>query len=165
MPIPPYVAALREHVGHAMLWLPGVVTAVVLDGDRLLLTQRADTGAWALPSGILDPGEQPAVGIAREIAEETGVAVVVDALTGVGVTEPISYPNGDVSQYLDLRFACHPVDEAAAASAHVADDESLAVAWVALDALPPLAASSQERLAAALAFLRAPGAGPAFVRA
>ncbi len=165
MPIPEFVAALRSHVGTDLLWMPGVTGVVIDDDGRLLLGQRADSGQWAVISGILEPGEDPAVGLAREVLEETGVSVRVDALTGVTVTPVVEYPNGDRSQYLDLCFLCRPVSPAAAAAAHVADDESLAVAWFAPDDLPAdLAASTSERLGHALGYLADPTAGPFFVR-
>jgi 8-oxo-dGTP pyrophosphatase MutT (NUDIX family) len=165
MPIPEFVAALRARVGTDLLWMPGVSGVVIDDGGRVLLGQRADSGQWAVISGILEPGEDPALGLAREVLEETGVAVRVDALTSVTVTEPVEYPNGDRSQYLDLCFLCRPASPAAAAAAHVADDESLAVAWFAPDDLPDdLAPSTAERLGHALGHLAAPGAGPFFVR-
>jgi len=165
MPIPEFVAALRSHVGTDLLWMPGVSAVVVDDDGRVLLGQRADTGQWAVISGILEPGEDPAVGLAREVLEETGVEVGVDALVAVTVTEPVRYPNGDLSQYLDLAFVCRPVSPAAAAAAHVADDESLAVSWFAPDALPDdLARSTTERLAHARRWLDDPSAGPFFVR-
>ena len=47
----------------------------------------------------------------------------------------------------------------------MADDESLAVGWFALDQLPAdLTDSSRERLVRALAFRDDPAAGPHFVR-
>ncbi|KAE8763700.1 NUDIX hydrolase [Georgenia thermotolerans] len=160
MPVPAFITDLRARIGTDLLWLPGV-TGAVLDGDRVLLGQRADNGRWALPSGILEPGEQPAVGLAREVAEETGVVVRVLALTSVGAGTEVRYPNGDRSQYLDLTFWCEPVG----GEAHVADDESLAVGWFPLDQLPAdLTDSSRERLGRALAFRDDPAAGPHFVR-
>ncbi len=165
MPIPEFVAALRSRIGTDLLWMPGVSGVVLDDDGRLLLGQRADTGQWAVISGILEPGEDPAVGLAREVLEETGVEVVVDALVAVTVTDPVEYPNGDRSQYLDLAFTCRPVSPAAAAAAHVADDESLAVAWFAPDDLPDdVAASSRERIAHALDHLTDPSGGPFLVR-
>ena len=132
MPVPDFVVALRERVGHDLLWMPGV-TAVVRDEDgRVLLGRRADTGQWALPSGILEPGEQPATGLVREVEEETGVRVEVLRLDAVWTLPAITYPNGDHAQYLDLCFTCRPTG----GEAHVADDESLEVGWFALDALP-----------------------------
>ncbi|MBD5786127.1 NUDIX domain-containing protein [Cellulosimicrobium terreum] len=165
MPIPDFVAALRSHVGTGLLWMPGVSGVVVDDAGRILLGQRADTGRWAVISGILEPGEDPAVGLAREVLEETGVAVTVESLVAVTVTEPVEYPNGDRSQYLDLAFLCRPVSAAAASAAHVADDESLAVGWFAPDAFPDdVAPSSTERVGHALERVSDPSVGPFFVR-
>ncbi|WP_043500814.1 NUDIX hydrolase [Georgenia sp. SUBG003] len=161
MPVPPFITALRAHVGHDLLWLPGVTGVVLDDAGRLLLGRRADNGLWALISGILEPGEEPAHGLVREIAEETGVRAEVVALTSVSSGDRVTYPNGDVSQYLDLTFLCRHVD----GEAFVADDESTEVGWFALEALPGrITASSRSRLAAALAYREDPTAGPAFAR-
>ncbi|TDD72073.1 NUDIX domain-containing protein [Jiangella aurantiaca] len=146
MPTPEFILTLREHVGHDLLWLTGV-TAVVVDGEgRVLLHQRSDTGQWALISGILEPGEQPAVAVVREAFEETGVRVEVERISSVITDPPATYPNGDRVQYLDIAFRCRPVG----GEARVNDDESLAVAWFAPDDLPPLAEHMRERLAHAL---------------
>ncbi|MEU1423165.1 NUDIX domain-containing protein [Kitasatospora sp. NPDC005751] len=134
MAIPAFLAELRAVVGTRPLWLSAAVSVVFDDDDRVLLIQRADDGRWALPGGILDPGEQPADGAARECLEETGVVVVPEVLAGVDVSPEVRYPNGDVTQYLVLVFRCRPVG----GEARVDDDESLAVGWFALDALPPM---------------------------
>lgn len=159
MPVPDFVARLRAHVGHSPLWLSGV-SAVVLDAaGRVLLTRRADNGCWAVVSGILEPGEEPAAAAVREVLEETGVHAEVLRLTSVDVGEPITYPNGDVAQYLDVCFLLR----ATGGAARVADDENLAVGWFEADALPgPLTASSTLRLEKALAgraeaWFRCPG--------
>ncbi|HQY34802.1 NUDIX domain-containing protein [Actinotalea sp.] len=152
MPVPDFVQRLRASVGHAPLWLSGVSAVVIDDEGRLLLGRRADNGLWAVVSGILDPGEEPAVAAARETLEETGVRVEVLALTSVSSGREVIYPNGDVAQYLDVCFWCRPVG----GEAHVADDESLEVGWFAPDALPrPLAASSAERIERTLAYVAA----------
>ncbi|PSL03185.1 ADP-ribose pyrophosphatase YjhB (NUDIX family) [Haloactinopolyspora alba] len=145
MPTPDFVRELRKHVGHDLLWLSGV-TAVIFDDDgRVLLHQRSDTGTWSLISGILEPGEQPAQAAAREAYEETGVHVVVERVASVGAGEPMTYPNGDVVQYLDITFRCR----AAGGTARVNDDESLAVDWFPPDALPPLRPDQHGRLRSA----------------
>ena len=146
MPIPEFLAELRSVVGTRPLWLPGV-TAVVLDDEgRVLLGKRADTGDWALISGIIEPGEQPADAVARECWEETGVLIVPERLSSVGVSPMIEYANGDQAQYLDITFRCRAVG----GEAHVNDDESLDVGWFALEALPELSEGARRRLATAL---------------
>jgi 8-oxo-dGTP pyrophosphatase MutT (NUDIX family) len=130
MPIPDFIVELRAMVGHHPLWLPGV-TAVVRRDAELLLVQRADTGAWTPVTGIPDPGEEPAVAAVREVREETGVVVRADRLASTAVHGPIRHVNGDVATYLDLTFACTRLS----GEAHVADEESRAVAWVHRDGL------------------------------
>jgi 8-oxo-dGTP pyrophosphatase MutT (NUDIX family) len=101
-----YVANLRKHVGTEMLMLPSACAVVVDDRGHVLLGRRADTGEWALPAGAIDPGEQPAEAAIREVYEETGVHVVVERLAGVAVREPVTYPNGNICQYLTVWFRC-----------------------------------------------------------
>ena len=146
MPIPPFVAELRELVGTHPLWLPGV-TAVIRRDDELLLTKRADNGQWSPVTGIVDPGEEPAVTAARESMEEAGVEVSVDRLVSVGIVPDVVYENGDRAAYLDLTFSCTWV----AGEARVADDENLEVRWWPIDALPELTPEIRGRIDDALA--------------
>ncbi|WP_292677188.1 NUDIX domain-containing protein [Nocardioides sp.] len=150
MPIPPFVAELRELVGTRQLWLPAV-TAVVCRGEadsrEILLTLRADNGQWAPITGILDPGEEPAVGAAREAYEEAAVHISVDRLASVGASPQVTHANGDLGVYLDLTFACSWVG----GEARVNDDENLDVGWWPVGALPPMRDFLRERIAHALA--------------
>lgn len=136
---------------------------VVHDDGRLLLGQRADNRMWAVVSGIPEPGEQPALAAVREVAEETGIDAVVQGLAAVSSgPEPVRYENGDRAQYLDLTFLCQAVG---AGDPWVADDESTAVGWFELDALPEqLMKSSKTRIARALAFRAQPQNGTWFAR-
>jgi len=132
MPTPEFITGLRAHIGHDLLWL-STAAGVVLDADgRVLLGRRADTGNWGLPGGIIDPGEEPADAAVREIYEETGVIAVPEALVAVTVSGVITYPNGDVVQYLEILFRCR----ATGGTARVNDSESVEVSWHALDDLP-----------------------------
>lgn len=54
------------------------VGAVVVDQGRVLLVQRGQPplkGHWTLPGGVLELGETLVQGVAREVREETGLAV------------------------------------------------------------------------------------------
>ena len=142
MATPDFIVKLREKIGHDPLWIPGA-RAVVFDGDgRVLLGQRADNGRWGLITGILEPGEEPAAGLLREVFEETGVVAEAERLVSVAAVGPLTYPNGDVCQFLTLVFRCRYVS----GEARVNDDESLAVGWFAPGEFPDLMPGHREAI-------------------
>lgn len=147
MPVPDFVLALRAKIGHDPLWLMGV-SAVVIRGEETLLVRRADTGAWTPVTGIVDPGEEPAVAAERETLEEAGIVARATGLTWVHVIPPITYANGDQSQYVDLVFRCDYVS----GDPYPADGENTDARWFALDALPPMEDDMRERIRGAVAF-------------
>ncbi|MFE2639537.1 NUDIX domain-containing protein [Streptomyces scopuliridis] len=147
--IPEFVQSLRASLGSEyLLWLPGVNAVVRDDRGHVLLHRRSDTGEWSFLSGILDPGEEPAAGVVREVMEETGVRVLPVRLVGVTVSPQITHGNGDLAQYLELLFACRLDGEDQAA--RVNDDESLDVAWFPPTALPAVRPYVAERIGWAL---------------
>jgi len=156
MPTPNFILQLREKIGQDLLWLPGATAVVLDDNNRVLLGRRADNGIWTLITGILEPGEQPAVGIVREVFEETGVVAEVEHLAEVFAGGPMEFVNGDQAQFLTLNFRCRYIS----GEARVNDDESSEVGWFALDDLPELPDYHRARLRAAM---RANGV-PEFVR-
>lgn len=145
--IPEYVARLRRSIGHdELLWLAGV-NAVVFDGEgQVLLQQNSVDHRWSILSGILHPGESPSTGACREIWEETSVLVTVDRLVGITVSPIRRYANGDRAQYLEVTFRCTAIDGVA----RVNDDESDAVSWFAIDALPRLDERTHQKIALAM---------------
>jgi 8-oxo-dGTP diphosphatase len=64
-----------------------VAAAVVLEGARVLLTQRkAGThlaGAWEFPGGKVEAGEDPREALRRELREELGIEVKVGEIVEV----------------------------------------------------------------------------------
>jgi 8-oxo-dGTP diphosphatase len=61
--------------------------ALVQRNDAVLLTRHSARGprpgTWTLPGGGLDHGEPPALAVAREVLEETGLVATVGHLIGV----------------------------------------------------------------------------------
>ena len=145
---PEFVLALREHIGHELLWMPGV-TALVLDRSRtrMLAVRRTDDGAWTPVTGIIDPGEEPAVAGVREVAEEAGIACWALRLLDVRTLPTITYPNGDRAQYLDLCFLCEADEDAVP---FPADGENSEARWFPVDEPPPMNERFMRQLAMAL---------------
>ncbi|AGG67309.1 NUDIX hydrolase [Corynebacterium callunae] len=143
MAIPDFIVKLREHIGHDPLWLPSVTALIIRDVPPgspfhvvpdVLLVKRADNGEWTPPTGIVDPGEQPHIAAQREVLEETGLEVSVEALLGVGKVGPVTYDNGDVTSYMDTTMRC--VVSGSSDVPFVADDENTEVAWFPISNMP-----------------------------
>jgi len=91
--------------------------AVVLDdGGRMLLSHWNEGPpriAWSMPGGGIDPGEDPLDAVVREVREETGYDVVVDALLGVDslvVPTERRHPHADVPLHaLRIVYRAHVV--------------------------------------------------------
>ncbi|MEV5846299.1 NUDIX domain-containing protein [Streptomyces sp. NPDC051985] len=134
MATPDFIREIRASAGHQLLWLPGITAIVFDDEGRVLLGRRTDTRRWSVIGGIPEPGEQPAACAVREVFEETAVRCVAERVVLVQALNPVTYPNDDVCQYMDITFRCRAVG----GEARVNDDESLEVAWFDVDALPEL---------------------------
>jgi 8-oxo-dGTP diphosphatase len=82
------------------------VGALVYDEQhRLLVVRRANEpsrGLWSIPGGRVEPGEDDATAVAREVAEETGLTVEVGALVGEVEREG---PNGKLYVIRDYEAA------------------------------------------------------------
>ena len=143
MATPEFIRTLRETAGHQLLYLPGVSAVVFDDDGRVLLGQRSDNGRWSIIGGIPEPGEQPAEAVLREIHEETAVRCVPERIILVeAIAKPVTYPNGDQCQFMDVCFRCRAVS----GEARVNDEESLDVGWFDVDALPPMEEFAVQRI-------------------
>ncbi|WP_149361164.1 NUDIX hydrolase [Lolliginicoccus suaedae] len=147
MAIPEFILQLRQHVGTSLLWLTGVSAVVRNEHGEILLARRADSGEWAVISGILEPGESPGPAIAREVAEEADIEIALERITSVTTSPVIAYPNGDQAQYIDICFAARHIS----GNPRPADGENTDIGWFPPDRLPTdLAATSRERITLAL---------------
>ena len=96
----------------------------------------------------MEPGEEPAETLVREVREETALEVVPERIVGVysGPDFRVRYGNGDEAMILSITFACRP----GAGEPRVNDDESLEIRYFAPDALPPMESRHVMRIADAL---------------
>ncbi|MDK8545155.1 NUDIX domain-containing protein [Corynebacterium pseudodiphtheriticum] len=153
MATPEFITQLREHIGNAPLWVPATTTVVIREVPAdapiwevptVLLVKRADTGNWTPIGGICEPGEQPHATAVREVKEETGLDIEPVALLGTGAVGPVTYPNGDVCQFMDTAISARLLGDYDQQPV-VADDESVAVQWCSVAQLPQ-SVSARHRL-------------------
>jgi NAD+ diphosphatase len=102
-----------------------VVIMLVVDGDRALLGRQAHwpPGRWSALAGFVEPGESLEEAVAREVAEEAGVAVDEVAYRS---SQPWPFPAS-----LMLGFTARY----AGGEAHARDGELEALAWFGRDEL------------------------------
>lgn len=76
-------------LGWPVLWVylhrSTRVRVIVVHNDRILMLKTwLSADKWSLPGGGLHRGEDPKVGVMRELKEETGIVLSVDALLDIG---------------------------------------------------------------------------------
>ena len=109
------------------------VGALIIDGDRIVLVERAKDplkGWWSIPGGLIELGERVADAVRREVREETGLEVEPDGLHEI-YERLIHEADGKLEyHYVLLDYVCRVTGGALAASS----DASRA-AWVSADQL------------------------------
>jgi 8-oxo-dGTP pyrophosphatase MutT (NUDIX family) len=146
MAISPYIKHLREKIGNEMLLLPSI-GAIILDERGWVLLQRAsDDGKWYTIGGAIEPGEEPAETLVREVKEETGLDVIPDRVVAVQSSPLVTYPNGHEVIYVSITFLCRVVG----GRLQVNDDESLELRYFPPDGLPELRQDHLDRIRHAL---------------
>lgn len=135
MPMSEYIANIRAKIGKDILILPGTSAVVFNEAGEALLQLRSDYKIWTLLGGYLDPGEDLADCIIREVQEEAGITVLPESLVAVlsGADHVHTYENGHQVAVVNICFRCRPVDDTAPTPDK---DESLEVRYFALDNLP-----------------------------
>ncbi len=118
-----------------------VAVALVAPGGAVLMQRRAFRGVhgglWEFPGGKVEPGETPEQAAVREIAEELGITIVVEALESVGFASGHTVSAGEGGKgaarpLVILLYACRAWEGAPCAL------EAAGIDWVAPDAIAAL---------------------------
>ena len=88
-----------------------IVQAVIVRDGAVLLGRRRDLRGWELPGGNVIPGEDPEDALRREVLEETGVEVRVEALAGVYLRSGFLPHRASVYRCRAERGSARPSDE------------------------------------------------------
>jgi 8-oxo-dGTP pyrophosphatase MutT (NUDIX family) len=132
MAISPYVAALRERIGNALLLLPAAAVIPKDDDGRILLVRQSQHDKWETIGGTVEPDESPFEAAVREAKEEAGIDVEISLLTVLGGPDYVTtYPNGDRCQYVSSVFDARIVGGVPTPDG----DETSDVVWFAPDEL------------------------------
>lgn len=138
----------RSHAGRYGRTLSSVrrhftASGVVLSGDdHVLLVEHRKLGWWLYPGGHIEPNEDPAQAVLREVAEETGIrcrivaetrfshpaATVLPAPFTICVQDIPGDAGAGPHQHIDLVYVLTPVGGTATPQL----DEVAGCAWVPL---------------------------------
>lgn len=94
---------------YASYLVPISVKGIVTEDDKVWLRHN-ERDEWELPGGKIDPGEQPEETVIRELSEELGFDVTVNALVGAymyTIQKSIDEQHG----VLVLMYACKLVSK------------------------------------------------------
>ena len=153
-----FLAHLEAHPdGMTRACLPDHVTAGTLvltpTADAVLLNHHRKAGVWLAFGGHCEPDDATVAGVAlREAHEESGLADLDFDPVPLNLDEhAVEFCSpGTTVHHLDVRF----VATAARDDAHHASEESLAVRWWAVDALPEMFADMRRLFGDAVARVR-----------
>lgn len=92
---------------------------------RVLLIRRSDIDVWALPGGMVDPGELASRTAIREAAEETGVDLTQHQGTRLGTTYVVDWRETDHA-WITSTYVLYELDAEVEATAA---DDATEVGW------------------------------------
>ncbi len=122
----------RQYPKHPLLG----VGALIFDADKVLLVERGNPplqGFWSLPGGLVDANERLEDAVAREVLEETGLAVTATRLATV-FERIMPDANGECEyHYVLVDFYC-----SVNGGELKAGDDSKSACWFGMDQLHDL---------------------------
>lgn len=102
----PYFKPIRQHLGKACLFSPGISVIVENERNEIAIGKRADEAYWAFPAGAKELQEPLSDTVHLEVMEEFGITISQLQLMAIfsGEKCKTQYPNGDIMQYLVFLF-------------------------------------------------------------
>jgi len=152
MAISEHYFRIRQKVGTLLMLVP--VVAIIRDETGGILFQKKRDGTWSLPAGAIEPGENPAQAIVREVQEETSLKVKPERNRRCfwGADFRYQYPNGDQVEYTVVVFECSKEGT----SERFDNEETLGLAYFVPEALPPLGLAYSKSIFSAYAASSSP---------
>jgi ADP-ribose pyrophosphatase YjhB (NUDIX family) len=143
----------RNEFGH---WGEGlaadaIVTATTDGGQRwLLMVERGDGHGWALPGGMVEPGEDRVDAAVRELIEETGLGLPAGAERYVMLPRYVPDPRASDEAWIVTTAVCADLGRyprPAALPAVAGADDARRAAWVRADTYSAVTAELAVRFA------------------
>ena len=98
-----YIRSLRKEIGSRRIILNCAGAVIERDG-LVLLQRRADNGLWGLVGGLLELNETYTEAALREVREETGLEVRLNAFLGIFHNHHMMWSNGDKAHTIGAYF-------------------------------------------------------------
>ena len=130
-----YILELRKFVGQRPLIQCGTCV-IISDSNNILMQLRTDNKKWGLPGGSIEIGEKVEETAIREVAEETGLLIVLKDLklfdVFSGESQHYIYPHGDEVYNVVTVFTANVYS----GELHIDNEESSALQFFEINKLP-----------------------------
>ena len=141
-----YIHDLRKIIGPRKIIL-NCAGALILRDDKILFQRRSDNGKWGLIGGLLEMNETYEEAALREIREETGLEVKLEAFLGIFHNHNMVWSNGDTAHVISAFYTAEIIS-----GEPRIDEESYELRFFERDDIPELFA--EDHIAALKAYFK-----------
>ena len=127
-----YIHELRRITGPRKLIL-NCAGALIIQDDKILFQRRTDNGKWGLIGGLLEMNETYEEAALREIREETGLEVKLNAFLGIFHNHNMVWSNGDAAHVISAMYTASIIT-----GEPRVDEESLELQFFSREEIPDL---------------------------
>ena len=127
-----YIHELRKITGPRKLILNCAGALIIQDG-KILFQRWTDNGKWGLIGGLLEMNETYEEAALREIREETGLEVKLNAFLGIFHNHNMVWSNGDAAHVISAMYTASIIT-----GEPRVDEESLELQFFSREEIPDL---------------------------